>query len=294
MWKFSKCVFYPLIVLASLGARTRSASGAQPKPLVLAWNRNILSIKSPAGSSEPIPGAEIRLHYIEAYCRPGSTDRDWKRTTVGHATKVVGGQQETSHLVLRCTLKDGVIVDHDIRGISSAVEFRLSAHNPTNHISQAVWGQPCLRVDRFTARNQQTYLDKCFIFVGGKLTRLPTQPWATKARYEPGQVWAPRNVARKDVNPRPLSTIVPSNGLIGCFSADEKMILATAWEPYQELFQGVVTCIHSDFHIGSLGPDETKRIRGKIYVVRADVDALLDQYRRDFAEHFAPSSATSP
>jgi hypothetical protein len=45
------------------------------------------------------------------------------------------------------------------------------------------------------------------------------------------------HVSRREVNPRPLNADVPSNGLIGCFSADEKMILATASEPYQELFQ---------------------------------------------------------
>ena len=28
--------------------------------------------------------------------------------------------------------------------------------------------------------------------------------------------------------------------------------LATAWEPYQELFQGVIVCMHSDFRIGGL------------------------------------------
>ena len=63
------------------------------------------------------------------------------------------------------------------------------------------------------------------------------------------------------------------------------MILATAWEPYQELFQGVIVCLHSDFRIGGLEPGESKRIRGKIYLVDADVPALLTRYRKDFPEH---------
>jgi hypothetical protein len=273
-----------VVVAAVFLTSGSTAIGADPEPFVLSWNKNILRIQRPAGASVALPGGEIQIHYIEAYCRPGSTDRDWRETTIGHRTKVVGGEQGTSHLQLRCTLKDGVIVDHDIRGLSSAVEFHLTARNPTDHDSQAVWGQPCLRVDRFTGRKQQTYLDKCFIFVDGKLTQLPTQPWATKGHYVPGQVWAPRNVDRNDVNPRPLSSIVPSNGLIGCFSADEKMILATAWEPYQELFQGVITCIHSDFRIGGLKPGETKRLRGKLYVTNADVGKLREQYRHDFPE----------
>ena len=190
--------------------------------------------------------------------------------------------------MLRCTLKDGVVVDHDLRGLPSAVDFQLTAHNPTSHESSVQWAQPCVRVDRFTGKTQQTYLEKCFIFVDGGLTWLPTSPWATQARYVPGQVWAPRNVDRNDVNPRPLSRIIPSNGLIGCFSADDKTILATAWEPYQELFQGVVTCIHSDFRIGGLKPNETKKIRGKLYITDAGIaDLLLERYRRDFPEHVA-------
>lgn len=118
-----------------------------------------------------------------------------------------------------------------------------------------------------------------------RLARMPTQPWATQARYIPGQVWCPKSVPRTDVNPRPLSSLVPSNGLIGCFSADERMIYATAWEPYQELFQGVIRCLHSDFRLGGLAPGEKKEIRGKIYLVPNDVSALLARYARDFPEH---------
>src|SRR5207247_7235398 len=85
---------------------------------------------------------------------------------------------------------------------------------------------------------------------------------------------------------------VPDNGLIGCFSADEKMIFAVAFEPYQELFQGVAACLHSDFRIGGLKPGETKNIRGKIYFVPADVNALLKRYQADFPEQAA--SAAQP
>ena len=92
-------------------------------------------------------------------------------------------------------------------------------------------------------------------------------------------------------NPRPLSPLVPSNGLIGCFSADEKLVFATVWEPYQELFQGVGRCLHSDFRLGGLKPGETKQIRGKIYVVANDVPALLKRYAKDFPEQRARRSS---
>lgn len=278
-------IFFAFVCVSGASATSTEASDATA-PFVLEWANNILRIRRPANSREKLPGGEIQIHYLEAFCRPGSTDRDWGKTTIRHKTEIVEQSQNGERLRLRSRLADGVVVEHEIRGLSSAVEFRLTAHNPTKHESHAVWAQPCLRVDRFTGRTQNTYLAKCFIFVDGKLTRMPTRPWATQARYVPGQVWAPRNVNRNDVNPRPLSPIVPSNGLIGCFSADEKMILATAWEPYQEFFQGVITCVHSDFRIGGLKPGQTRQIRGKLYVVPADVSALVAQYRRDFPEHF--------
>ena len=169
--------------------------------------------------------------------------------------------------------------------------FELIARNPTDKASEAHWAQPCVRLSAFTgfdeksASNATDYLPKCFIFLDGLLTRMPTRDWAAQARYTPGQVWCPRGVPRSDVNPRPLSPLVPSHGLVGCFSADGKMIYASAWEPYQELFQGVVRCLHSDFRIGGLAPAETKKIRGKMYLVPADPDALLARYAKDFPEH---------
>jgi hypothetical protein len=94
----------------------------------------------------------------------------------------------------------------------------------------------------------------------------------------------PKHVDRSDVNPRPLSALVPSSGLCGCFSANEQSILAVAWEPYQEIFQGVITCLHNDFRIGGLAPGEVKRIRGKLYILPNDVPMLVKRFERDFPE----------
>ena len=252
--------------------------------LSLSWADNILTIR---GSR--LPGGEVKVWYLEAYCRPGSTDRDWGQTVIPHKTELTEAAPDGRLIKLRCKLEDGVTVEHEIRAGTDDVDFRLVAHNPTDRASQAHWAQPCLRVDKFTGvpqvRASEDYLPKSFIFVDGRLARMPTEPWATKARYTPGQVWCPKHVDRNDVNPRPLSSLVPSNGLIGCFSRDDKLILATAWEPYQELFQGVIVCLHSDFRIGGLKPSETKRVRGKIYIVGADVPALVRRYEKDFPEH---------
>jgi hypothetical protein len=275
-------------VVALFGCFAPAVRGETPNDpgLTIAWADGYLTI------SGAFPGREIKILYLEAYCRPGSTDRDWNETVIGHQTEVVHASADHKNLKLCDRLRDGVIVDHVITAGRDEVDFRLVAHNPTGKASQVHWAQPCIRVDGFTgsktddARAQvPEYARKCFIFLDGRLTRLPTSPWAEQARYIPGQVYCPAHVDRNDVNPRPLSELVPSNGLMGCFSADRRKIMAVAWEPYQELFLGVITCIHSDFRIGGLEPGETKQIRGKLYVVEADVPALVRRYERDFPEH---------
>ena len=247
--------------------------------LRMAWKDNYLTITGPN-----LPGGEMRVLYLEAYCRPGSTDRDWKETVIGHTTELVSASGDGREIKLRCRLNDGVVVDHVLTATADEVDFRLTAHNPTKQESQAHWAQPCVRVDKFTGLDKTQYVSKCFLFLDGKLERMPTKNWAMKARYVPGQVWAAKGVDRNDVNPRPLSDATPSNGLIGCFSGDDKWLMASAWEPYQELFQGVAHCVHSDFRLGGLKPGETKRIKGKLYILPNDVEALLARYKKDFPE----------
>jgi len=251
--------------------------------LKLEWKENFLTIRG-----KDLPGGEMRVMYLEAYCRPGSTDRDWGQTVIGHKTELLSASDDGRQIRLRCTLNDGVVVDHEIRASRDEVDFRLTAKNPTDKESLAHWAQPCIRVDKFTGGTQADYFKKGFIFLEGRLSRMPTAEWATKARYVPGQVWCPKGVDRNDVNPRPLSDQVPSNGLIGCYSADNRWIMATAFEPYQELFQGVAVCLHSDFRIGGLKPGEEKKIRGKIYLVPADVEKLVTRYSADFPEQTSP------
>lgn len=256
-----------------------AASATEPLGLTITWEKNYLTIRG-----EKLPGREMKINYLEAYCRPGSTDRDWRETVIGHTTERLSASSDQKALKLKCRLKDGVTVLHEIHAGDDEIDFRLTAHNPTDQESQAHWAQPCIRVGEFTGADKEHYISQCFVFLDGELTRMPTPIWATQARYIPGQVWCPKNVNRNDVNPRPLSEQVPSNGLVGCFSADESMIMATAFEPYQELFQGVAHCVHSDFRIGGLKPSETKLIRGKIYFVPNDVPTLLQRYADDFPE----------
>jgi len=270
-----------LLMLAPLTALLAAEPG-----LTLSYEPNWLSIHH-----RSIPGDKVRIHYLEAYCRAESTDADWgKHTKIKHSSELISLGTDGKTLKLRDTLSDGVTVEHVIVAEDYEIDFQLVAHNPGTTRSEAHWAQPCIQLATFTGfdpkgPDRDDYLPKCFIFLDGKLARMnEIQPWSKEARYIPGQVWCPINVPRTDVNPRPLSPLVPSNGLIGVFSGDEKLILATAWEPYQELFQGVIRCVHSDFRLGGLQPGETKNIHGKIYIVPNDAPALLKRYAADFPE----------
>lgn len=274
--------------LVLLGLVSSPPAQADDPGVTVCWEKDLLTIR--AGH---LPAGEVKVWYLEAYCRPGSTNRNWRETVIPHRTRLLERSPDGRLLRLRCELSDGVIVDHTIRAGRDEVDFRLIATNPTRAESLAHWAQPCIRVAPFTGvaeeRNSEAYLSRCFVMIDGRPQWLPTSPWATRALYTPGQVWCPAHVRRGDVNPRPLSSLVPSEGLIGCRSADGKWILATAWEPYQELFQGIIVCLHSDFRIGGLKPGESKAIRGKIYLVDTDLDTLIRRYRKDFPEHRSSS-----
>jgi hypothetical protein len=283
---FNRGLFFSLLLQGLIG---HSFAAEPDRKLSLDWDKNYLTIHG------DIPGETVTIMYLEAYCRAGSTDRDWGETVIPHKTELTSRSEDGRTIALRDKLSDGVVVEHVITAKADEIDFRLVAHNPTDKASEAHWAQPCLRVDRFTGSgNADTrelipaYARKCFLFVDGKVTRLPTSPWAEKARYVPGQVYCPKHVDRNDVNPRPLSSLVPSSSLTGAFSADNKLILATAWEPYQEVFQGVIGCMHTDFRLGGLQPGETKKIRGKLYIVPADATALVERFSRDFPEQAKP------
>ncbi len=272
---------FPTLLLTGAvkpGSKTRT-------PFTLGWKNNILTIHHPG-----IPGGRIETWYLEAYCRPGSTDRAWEKTVIAHKTRLVSINADKTTLKLRCTLKDGVIVDHVIKAVADGVSFHLVASNKGKQISAAHWAQPCTRVGVFTGTgsdvtgNKYAYMGKSFIFQDKdeKPDFMPTAKWSVNGRYTPGQVWCPKHVPRADVNPRPLHPDAPHLGLIGCLSKDGKWLLAMAWEPYQELFQGVIRCLHSDLRIGGLAPGQSKTIRGRIYLVPNDFPALLARYRRDF------------
>ena len=278
---------YYCLIIASLCLLIGCSVDDQRSPLTLDWNDNILTIRG-----DHLPRKEMKVWYLEAYCRDNSQTTHWgQHTVVGHSTSLISRSDDGTELKLRCQVNDGLVVDHVFTSTHEEVDIRITAHNPTKKRSEAHWAQPCVRVGEFTGtgadqtEDKYAYLPKSFVFLDGELSRMPTRDWATDARYKPGQVWAGPNIPRPDVNPRPLHPDIPSNGLIGCFSGDESMIFAIAFEPYQELFQGVIRCLHSDFRLGGVEAGERKHIHGKMYFMENDVPALLRKYHKDFPSH---------
>jgi hypothetical protein len=264
-----------LLQLSVLLLATAAACGADN--LRLAWTNNLLSI-----SGEHLPGGSVEIWYLEAFCRSGSTGRDWNQTTIPHRTEAIGAYRDSRELRLRTQVEPSVIIDHEIRAGSGDVEFRLRIRNSGSLPVDVQWFQPCMRVQRFTGLQQSNYINSSFIFTAAGLTMLDKTRRTEEAIYRGGQVYVPEGINLNDVNPRPISPEKPINGLIGCLSADKKYLLATAWDQTQELFQGVIVCLHNDPRFGGLHAGETKTLRGKVYIMENNPDALLARYRRDF------------
>jgi hypothetical protein len=245
--------------------------------LTLSWTNNFLTI-----SGDNIPGKSIRILYIEAFCRSGSTDRDWSETVIPHKTKLLSVSADGKHLEF-LTTAENIEAKHSVRATDDEVEFLWSIKNTGKSRVDLDWFQPtCIEVDRFTALTQSNYWGHCFIFTTNGLTMLDKTHRTENARYHGGQVYVPNGIDFASVNPRPISKDQPTNNLIGCFSADNRSLLGTAWDKTHELFQGVRICVHGDPHIGGLAPGETKTVRGKIYILPNDPNELLRRYHRDF------------
>ena len=263
---------------------------AAPEPLQLSWTNNMLTIAAPW-----IPGEKIEVWHMEAFCRPGSTKRDWHETTIPHKTTLVSASKKRDHLTLSTVIEPLIHCEHEIRSTADEVTFTYKLKNPGVSAADIEWFQPaCIRLAKFSGLDQANYIKRSFIFARAnengevyrdgepRLVYLDKLPRTEEAVYRGGQVYVPKEINLDDVNPRPISTIKPANGLIGCVSADENYLLATASNPTHELFQGVIVCLHSDPRIGGLKPGQSKTIRQKIYILKNDPDELLKRYRRDF------------
>jgi len=273
-----------MVLLIGMVAFLSSCAGPQVTPLLdaapdqnikLDYNGRMLSVTHPLLGNKP-----LKIDCMEAYCKKGSTHRRWDKTIIPQQNKMLS--KSPHEIKVKTSLASGVEVMHRFAVVADEILFEATFTNLTGKPVDVEWMQPCIRVGDFTGLGQDEYIRKCFIFTKKGLTRLNETNRTEEAIYRGGQVYVPAPINRNDVNPRPLSPDVPTNKLIGCFSADEKALLATAWTDVQELFQGVIVCIHADPHIGGLGPNQTKKIWGKLYIIPNDINELLWRYQRDF------------
>ena len=199
-WHALRSVFVGSLSLLAGVIANSTASAAPARTLTLSWEKEILTVHG-----THLPGGALEIWYIEAFCRPGSTNRDWSKTVIPHKTELLSLSPDGRSIKLRSRLDDGVVVDHEIRAGHDEVDFQVVVQNPTATRSQAHWAQPCIRVNRYAGtkleHNSEDYLPRCFIYADGKPVRMPLNPWAKKALYTPGQVWCPSGVSRDDVNP---------------------------------------------------------------------------------------------
>ena len=71
-----------IAIAIALGSLATARGDDDRRALSLAWDREILTIRG-----AHLPGGAVEILYIEAYCRPGSTKREWKQTVIPHKTE---------------------------------------------------------------------------------------------------------------------------------------------------------------------------------------------------------------
>jgi hypothetical protein len=263
------CVLAAIFWYGSIGLSAETG-------LTLSWTNNLLTV-----SGATVPGGKLEILYLEAFCRKGSTQREWGKTVLPHKTKLLSA--ESDHLRFQTSIQPNALMFHEVRSSNDAIHFQFALTNGGDQPLDLEWFQPaCIRVARFTGSDQSNYTARSFIFTDGGLTTLSNTRRRQEAVYRGGQVYVPKNIDLADVNPRPISLDNPVTGLIGCFSADGTRLLATASSSTHELFEGVFVCLHSDPHVGGLGPHETKKIEAMIYLLENNPEELLKRYRHDF------------
>src|SRR5436853_6019507 len=69
--------------------------------LKLNWQSNILTI-----SGDRLPGGEMKILYLEAYCRNNSHTTDWSaHTVIPHKAELISTAKDGSEIKLRDTLQ---------------------------------------------------------------------------------------------------------------------------------------------------------------------------------------------
>lgn len=268
-----RAAFFLALLICSAGPGLHAADR-----FTVSWTNNLLTLQHPQ-----LPGGPLDVFYLEAFLRSGANQRNWGQSVMPHKTRLLAADKKGRWLKFHTEVQPGVDVEHEVRAGRDEVDFQFTLHNRNNQPVDLQWFQPaCIRVAGFTGRDQQSFIDRSFIYTSAGRTWLRNTGRTEDALYRGGQVFPMPGIPDIEANPRPLSKVRPSLGLVGCVSADDRWLLATASDRTHELFEGVYVCLHSDPHVGGLKSGEHRKVRSKIYFLPNQPDRLMKRYRRDF------------
>src|SRR5438445_10055579 len=90
--------------------------------LTLSWTNNLLTV-----SSSALPTGKLEIWYLEAFCRKGSTHRDWNQTVLPHKTRLI--LAEPRHLRFQTDVEPNVEVSHEVIAREDEIEFQFELRN---------------------------------------------------------------------------------------------------------------------------------------------------------------------
>ena len=194
-----------LIALALHGATGRPT--AQPATPNLAWDKQLLTWSDPS-----FPGGSLQIWYPEAFCRTGAHGQTWDKTTWPHRTELLATNAAGTEIQFLTVVRETVELRHTARLLPDGLEFDFEFTNRGPDIDLQ-WFQPaCVRVAGFTGADQQTFVDRSFIFTADGLAWLGGPGRTTRALYLGGQVFIPEFTQPGDANPRPIASARPVHG----------------------------------------------------------------------------------
>jgi len=87
----------------------------------------------------------VETWYLEAFCRRGTTDRDWLQSIIPFESQPVAADPDGRWVKLRHIVAGKVVIDHEIRAGRDEVDLRMTITNRSDQFVDVDWTQPCMR-----------------------------------------------------------------------------------------------------------------------------------------------------